>query len=287
MIYDFLICGLRVRFEISWPIKTTDDSRAFLLPPETPGKPDLSVHFSAVDRLAIPETGGIWHVDSYYLTEENQQRIWHCPIRGEAPYCCVVRADNLLDTVSCYYVMGREHRIAYTRNLLSLLGLESFLLRFDACILHASLIDWQGRGILFCAPSGTGKSTQATLWQQYAGSRILNGDRAGLRCNQGVWTAWGLPVAGTSGIYCNQSVPIRTVVLLRQGEKNSIAPVSPLEAFKRMLPECSAQRWDRHSMERLVGLLSELVSAVPIYQLECRPEVGAVELLRNTILQEE
>lgn len=286
MNYDFLICGLRVRFELPWSVVTTDDSRPFLLPLDTPGKPDLSVRFCAVDRLILPETGGIWHVDSYYITEGNQHRSWHCPIRGEEPYCCVIWDDNLTDMVSCCYVRGSEHRIAYTRNLLSLLGLESFLLRFDACILHASLIDWQGGGILFCAPSGTGKSTQADLWQRYTLCQILNGDRAGIRCNQGIWTAWGLPFAGTSGIYRNESVPIRALVLLCQGEENSISPVTPLEAFKRMLPECSVRRWDGRSMERLVRILSALVNAVPIYQMECLPDVGAVELLRDTILKE-
>lgn len=31
--------------------------------------------------------------------------------------------------------------------------------------LHASVINWKDKGILFSAPSGTGKSTQADLWK--------------------------------------------------------------------------------------------------------------------------
>ena len=119
------------------------------------------------------------------------------------------------------------------------------------------------------------------------GSRTLNGDRAGLRCCGGIWQAWGLPVAGTSGIYRNESVAIRAVVLLRQGPQNILMPARPADAFKRMLPECSARRWDAEFMDRLIGILSALIGEIPVYRLECRPDLEAVTLLRDAIMKEE
>ena len=286
MNYDYLICGLRVRFTTPWLVKTTDESRPFLIASETAGQPDLTVCFSAVDSLDAPETGGVWSINSYYLTREGEQRIWHFPVRSDPPYCCVVWNEASQNTAVCHYVRGREDQIAYTRNLLELLGLETFLLRFDALILHASIVNWRGQGILFCAPSGTGKSTQAALWEKHMGSRTLNGDRAGVRFDEGVWKAWGLPFAGTSGIYCNEYVPIKAVVLLSQGSENTISLIDPLSAFKRMLPECNAQRWDVRYMNRLIDVVSELVSSVPVYQMDCQPDYGAVRLLADTILRE-
>lgn len=287
MNYDYLICGRNVRFVIPWPLKTTVESLPFLTTPDSSGQPDLTVCFSEVDTLALPERGGVWSINSCYRREKGQRQVWHCPVRSEPPYCCVVWNEASPDVITCQYVKGGEQHIVYTRNLLELLGLEGFLLHFEGLILHSSLIAWEGRGILFCAPSGTGKSTQAALWEQYMGSRTLNGDRAGIRCEHGIWKAWGLPFAGTSGIYRNESVPICAVVLLQQGRDNTIGPVRPPEAFKRMLPECSAQRWDAGFMDRLAGILTGLVSSVPVYQLECRPDLDAVRLLRDTILKEE
>ena len=75
-------------------------------------------------------------------------------------------------------------------------------------------------------------------------------------------------------------------MLLRQGAENVITPVQPIEAFKRMLPECSAQRWEAGFMERLTGVLSALIRDVPMYQLSCRPDLEAVELLRDAIMRE-
>ena len=286
MNYDYLICGLRVRFVVPWQLKTTEESRPFLVKSETPTQPDFEMHFVAVDVLDIPATQGVWSINSFFHTQERERRIWHCPFQNDPPYCCVIWNEASPDTAICQYVKGKEDQIAYTRNLLELVGMEALLLRFDALILHASLVDWKGQGILFCAPSGTGKSTQAALWAQYMGSRTLNGDRAGIRCDQGIWKAWGIPFAGTSGIYCNESVPVKAVVLLCQGTQNSISSVSPLNAFKRMFPECSAQRWDAGFMDRLIGILSELSRSVSVYQLVCRPDYGAVQLLCDTILKE-
>ena len=55
----------------------------------------------------------------------------------------------------------------------SLFALERRMLQKDSFILHSAYIRHRGRAILFSAPSGTGKSTQASLWAQYAGAAFL------------------------------------------------------------------------------------------------------------------
>jgi hypothetical protein len=283
MNYDYLICGCHIRFEIPWELKMTAESLPFLL--ETPclQKPALTIQFAETEQLPPVMAGGVWHSDAYYLTREGKQYIWHCPTRNDPPYCCVVWGK---DAATCYCAKEQKNQIIYTKNLLELMGLEQFLIQFDGILLHAALISWAGKGILFCAPSGTGKSTQADLWEKHMASRTLNGDRAGIRQENGIWKAWGLPFAGTSGIYCNQSVPIRAVALLHQAAENRLTPLTPVEAFKGLLPQCNARRWDGAFMERLTDRLSSFVGAVPFYRLDCRPDTAAVELLRDAILKE-
>ena len=66
---------------------------------------------------------------------------------------------------------------------LSLLALERRLSERPCLILHCAYLEYQGKAMLFSAPSGTGKTTQAGLWEQYRGSHTVNGDKAllGLR----------------------------------------------------------------------------------------------------------
>ena len=52
---------------------------------------------------------------------------------------------------------------------LSLLALERRLSERPCLILHCAYLEYQGKAMLFSAPSGTGKTTQAGLWEQYRG----------------------------------------------------------------------------------------------------------------------
>ena len=60
----------------------------------------------------------------------------------------------------------------------SLLALERRLVRKDQMVLHCAYVEYRGEAILFSAPSETGKTTQAGLWEKYRGSRTVNGDRS-------------------------------------------------------------------------------------------------------------
>ena len=116
----------------------------------------------------------------------------------------------------------------------SLFALERHMIKNDSLILHCAYMVYQGKAILFSAPSGTGKSTQAELWKQYRGSRIVNGDRALLRKIDGVWSACGWPVCGSSDICESEDTPLYTIVMLRQGETNHIERLSPIQAFTQL-----------------------------------------------------
>ena len=58
------------------------------------------------------------------------------------------------------------------------LALEKHVLNHGGIVLHCSYIKYKEKAILFSAPSGTGKSTQASLWEQHRGAKTINGDRA-------------------------------------------------------------------------------------------------------------
>ena len=45
------------------------------------------------------------------------------------------------------------------------------VLDYDAAVFHAALIAFDGQGVAFAAPSGTGKTTHIKLWQRLYGDR--------------------------------------------------------------------------------------------------------------------
>lgn len=163
------------------------------------------------------------------------------------------------------------------------LALEHLFYRFGGLFLHSSHVNVGGRALLFSAPSGTGKSTQADLWEKYAGGEIINGDRTLLRKKDGVWHAYGCPMCGTSGIHKQGDEPIHAIVMLSQGTENTVRRLSAGEAFQRIYPEITVPRWNRELVLRAMELLDDVMAQVPIYALSCTPDERAVEALREAI----
>ena len=203
------------------------------------------------------------------------------------PYACAIweKDPEGRPALTCSYLPGNEFRFGYSRMISDHIGMETLFLRRSCLMLHAAFIRWQGKGILFTAPSGTGKSTQAELWKKYEGADILNGDRAAVRRDEsGCWQAYGLPYAGSSGIYRNEKAPVSAVVVLRQAEENRIRQLGMLEIIQKLYPETTVHQWEPDFIEKALTLLTELAGEVPIYLLECRPDRGAVEAVKNVLI---
>lgn len=169
------------------------------------------------------------------------------------------------------------------KNALEESGIFRMLAEHGGVVLHSSyIITQRGEALLFSAPSGTGKSTQAELWRSYAGAKVINGDRALVKAENGV-TANGILFSGTSGIRKNVTAPLRALVLLRQSEKNEIRSVSGKEAFMRLLPQCSYYPNEEENLRLVTGILAEIISAVPVYDFGCVPDESAVSALSEVL----
>lgn len=169
------------------------------------------------------------------------------------------------------------------KNALEESGIFRMLAEHGGVVLHSSyIITQRGEALLFSAPSGTGKSTQAELWRSYAGAKVINGDRALVKAENGV-TANGILFSGTSGISENVTAPLRAIVLLRQSEKNEIRSVSGKEAFMRLLPQCSYYPDEEENLRLVTGILAEIISAVLVYDFGCVPDESAVSALSEVL----
>ena len=269
------LAGKALRLDTPEPLEIGEALREFCIP--MPDQTDGRITLELVPRIPKPTAG--FRIDRRCF-ETNRRFFCDEGVRTE-PYAMVeYGADRQVRVLlrADFAETGRKSHV-----LLNLLGLEQLLLELDALLLHASFVRFQGRGILFSGPSGIGKSTQARLWETYRGAEILNGDRAAIRFADGQWRSYGFPLAGSSRIFRNESAPIEAIVVLRQAPSNRIRPMSPAEAIRALLPEFSIHRWDREFLDRVLDLGTALLTAVPVYLLECTPEEAAVELLQKTI----
>lgn len=219
----------------------------------------------------------------FYKTDLGIMHQLH-PAKNYDPYTWVIPVNK--HHYEVLYLIGEEKCIDYSRNIIDIMNIENVLNKFNGFILHSSFINWQNNGILFSAPSGTGKSTQADLWNKHENAEIINGDRAGVRNVDGVWSAYGLPVAGSSGIYKNKKAQISHIIVLRQGTENKLTRLSPRDAFIKIYSETTVHTWDDEFQNNILNMISDLVQNVPVYLYECLPDESAVEFLKEQIMKD-
>ena len=160
-------------------------------------------------------------------------------------------------------------------------GLHRALLLRDAPILHASYIDYRGQAILFAAPSQTGKSTQAALWQSHAAAEIINGDRVLLRRVDGRWHAFGYPCCGSSGICLNRTLPLAAVVLLSQSPADRVEELSPGNRVRALVSGMQLYPWLTDETDAAFSLAERLCDEIPVIRLACTPTADAVAELKE------
>lgn len=207
-----------------------------------------------------------------------------CSESKKEPYAWIIPLNK--NHYKVKYLLGEEDKINYSRNIIEIMNIEKVLSTYNTILLHSSFIYWNKKGILFSAPSGTGKSTQADLWKKYEDAEIINGDRAGIKKKDGKWNAYGLPIAGTSGIYKNKKAELSHIIILKQGKENNLKRLSPREAFIKIYSETIIHTWDMDFQNNVVNIITDLVKSVPIYQYECLPDKSAVDFLKKQIMED-
>ena len=164
-----------------------------------------------------------------------------------------------------------------------LIGLLPVVARNNGLLLHASLVEFEGRAVAFTASSGTGKSTQADLWHEYLGAEIMNGDRAFIRRFDGEWRAYGSPWAGSSPYIKNVKAPLAGIVVLKQAPENRIRRLNAAEVTAYLYNNVRYPFWDEEATAASLETLDALIGEIPIFLLECRPDEGAVRITRDAI----
>ena len=282
MQYILDLVGQRIRLSVPFELHISPCLTPFLRPAQ--GETGQFHILVRPGVLPLPDQNCTWHETGYYAYSPEGIQILRSQSRGSAPFAMVeLRHDGNIR------VTYRPEYVSFLKNamdLVQIIGLEQLLLHFGSIILHSSFIAKAGKGILFSAPSGTGKSTQARLWNSLRGYEILNGDRAGIRKGPCGWQAWGLPYAGTSGIYRDESAALGAVIVLRQGSENRISRLNAAESIRYLYPETTVHHWDERFVVDVLDILQAMTNDIPVFLLECLPNEDAVLLLEQTLIKE-
>lgn len=152
----------------------------------------------------------------------------------------------------------------------------AYALAHDAFLMHCAVIEYEGRGYAFSAPSGTGKTTHIRLWRKVFGAdrvTIVNGDKPILRLIDGIVYAYGTPWCGKEGYNTNTRVPLCGLCFVTRGTENRIRPMTAEEAIPHLFSQIMVV--DSSDLARQMELADALLCSVPCYLLACNMEPEA------------
>lgn len=279
--YYFRIADINIHVRVPFEIKIIKESEKFIIKSQ---EVNIEISFIEIkealqikDDIVYNSSTKIYKVANGFIREFYLEP-------SMKPCAWLIQVDEY--NYELRYLKGKEYCLEYSRNILEAINIEQILNKFNAFILHSSFIKWQDKAILFTAPSGTGKSTQADLWKKNENAEVINGDRSGIRKMDGKWTAYGLPIAGSSGIYKNKKAEISHIIILKQGKENKLTKLSSREAFIKIYSETLVHTWDKEFQENIINMITDVVQNLRIYQYECLPDKSAVEFLKKQVIKD-
>ncbi len=153
----------------------------------------------------------------------------------------------------------------------------------DGLLFHASCVDIGGEGVVFAGFSGTGKTTQASLWAEHLGAQVINGDKTLVRISENKAFAYGLPWKGSSEYCLNRKTELKAIVIPIQASANKITKLDSLGVLGHLMPHVFFPHWDKQCLDLALAAFDTLQSQVSVWLLECRADDEAVKLTYNTV----
>ena len=156
--------------------------------------------------------------------------------------------------------------------------------KYNALLVHASLVRKDGYGYAFIAKSGTGKSTQVSMWLRHIPDcDMMNDDNPIIRIIDGKPWIFGSPWSGKTPCYRNVKAQLGAVTQIDRASVNSIEKLSPIDALVNFIPACSSIKWDERIYDEIIRNITQVIETTPFYMLHCLPNRESAVICNSAI----
>lgn len=144
------------------------------------------------------------------------------------------------------------------------------LVSFGAFPFHASALSYKGKGYIFTALSGVGKSTHSRLWKEQFGDSvvIINDDRPYLKVTSSGVIVCSHPQSGKHGIYTNTTCKLNAICKIVRDESNHIKKV-PKASFFPFMVQQSFTLDTPELTAKIIKLIKDVLNKVIVYEIHC------------------
>ena len=288
--YHYNVAGIGIR--ITWEKEIEKNKRygyhdCMVLPrilaafrsEENNGKTDMAVFVRGSKKYSGPKANKMIYNQAYYEENDRLNLTLYDPYRIKIPGCTISTSSDYSVVVFTPHIKEYEH---YDLQWM-MFPFEGRVLYKGGIVLHGAAVEYRQKGFIFAGISGSGKSTQANLWQKHRNALILNGDCPAVRIIDGMPIMFGTPWCGTSGQAINRQVPLSYVVLLKKGENNTLIELNETEAYLALLSNVLRSNFDTKSLDLSIENLKSLIGHIRVFEYTCTKGPEAVDILEKKL----
>lgn len=253
------------------------------------GDSDIKVSLSYTDLPIVSDGKSYVKLSDnkfYYRTEDGNDNVLYYDIVSGSIISKVSFSPDYSSVKILAYNVKNIYDIGSDYYLLNLFDnmMRYCMQMHSSFVFHSSAIGCSDGGVVFSAVSGTGKSTHTSLWlREFSDAYIVNDDSPIIRLEKsGDVNLCGTPWAGTTGINTNTIIPLKAIVFLERGEKNSIEEIAPIKSVSRFMAGVSPAL-NAEMLRESFDTLNKILSRVPSYVLRCNMEPKAAHVAREKI----
>ncbi len=283
--WSFSIAGLHLDFHSAQPMVMVKSFSPFVAASQS----GYEVFFEEVEILKLPKTECLHEGISscVYADGEGYCRVFRDGAHPDKPVYGMANYDWKRKRIDISYLSWGKRFVKEIGSCFFHIAWEALLMHENRMMLHSACVETPFGGLLFTGVSGAGKSTQAALWCEHGGGRLINGDRTILHKEENGWMGYGSPYAGSSKCYVNEGIGVRAIVAVKKAETNEVRRLPLKEAFRTVLSGLTVNSWDREFVSKACDFALAIVSEVPVYELSCTPDRNAVEALQAALGKDE
>jgi hypothetical protein len=211
-------------------------------------------------------SGKVWN--AYRLPDGSLELRFWSPVIGPAAYKSAVldpsRSTGRIVMHRDYFADRVANPLEYPLD--ELLTWEVLSAGRGVAIHSSSVVDRQGRGLLFVGKSGAGKTTMARLWHQ-AGVVVPSDERTILTLGSAGPLLHGTPWHGDGGFAEPVSAKLCSIFFVHHGAALGLSPVKPADATARLVANSFVPFHSRAGLDATLSLLAQVVATVPCHDL--------------------
>lgn len=150
--------------------------------------------------------------------------------------------------------------------------------------LHSASILYRDRLWLISAPSGTGKSTHADIWNRVYGTPVINGDLNCIDISGTQLIVKGTPWCGTSGIYDSNTYKLGGIILISQGKDNVITPADKMDnVILSVANRFISPSWTKEMLKSNITAARAICDKALVFSYSCSMSDNAAVICREYI----